>query len=93
MNVWDESYILDEKYQKGGHYSVFPQMENLLEIFLLKNKFICWQLWKLYLYNVSMLGYTLEKQACEKLWRIAERPSEQTECSEISFLEYSLYVI
>lgn len=36
MNVWDESYILDENSQKEGHYSVFPQSENLLEILLLK---------------------------------------------------------
>lgn len=37
-----------------------------------------------------MLGYILEKQPFEKLWRIAEGPSEQTECSDISFLEYCL---
>lgn len=88
--MWDESYILDENSKKEGHYSGFLQSENLLEIFLLKNKLRCWQLWKLYLSNVSMLGYILEKQLFEKLWRIAERPSEQTECSDISFLEYCL---
>lgn len=88
--MWDESYILDENSKKEGHYSGFFQSENLLEIFLMKNKLRCWHLWKLYLSNISMLGHILEKQPFEKLWRIAERPSEQTECSDISFLEYCL---
>lgn len=88
--MWDESYILNDNSKKEGHYSVFFQSENLLEIFLLKNKLRCWQLWKLYFSNISMLKYILEKQLFEKLWRIAERPSEQTECSDISFLEYHL---
>lgn len=87
MSVWDKSYILDENYQEGVRYSVFPQSENLLEIFLLENKFRCWQLWKLYLYNVSIRGYILEKQPCEKLWRIAERPSKQTDHCDISLLD------
>lgn len=57
-----------------------------------ENKFRCWQLWKRYLYNVSMLGYILEKQPCEKLWRIAERAMNK-QCSDISFLGYCLYII
>lgn len=36
MNVRGVNCILEENYQKGGQYSVFPQSENLLEIFLLK---------------------------------------------------------
>lgn len=42
---------------------------------------------RLYLYSVSMRGYILEKQPCKKLCGIAERSSEQTECSDISFFE------
>lgn len=45
---------------------------NLLEVPLLENKFRCWQLWRLYLYSVSMRGSIWEKEPCKKLWGIAE---------------------